>query len=174
MKKTIAMISALAMMTAMAVPMGVFAEDTTKTLDKATGSGTTEVSYDVASTYTITIPAGVTLSSDTDETATIGAAANLMLEAGKSVVVKLTGATNTSSGPTFNAKNSNETSTATYTIKSGNNTIGLGESSDYTDVVATFGTSTQAQTQELTFSKAENATYAGEHTEQLTFTISVE
>lgn len=174
MKKTIAMISALAMMTAMAVPFGAFAEDTTKTLNKTTNSGTTEVSYDVASTYTITIPAGVTLSADTDKPATIGAAANLMLEDGKSVVVKLTSATNTSSGTTFNAKNSNETSTATYTIKSGNNTIGLGESSDYTDVVATFGTSTATQTQALTFSKATGATYAGKHTEQLTFTISVE
>ena len=171
MKKTIAMISALAMMTAMAVPMGVFAEDTTKTLDKTTGSGTTEVSYDVASTYTITIPAGVTLSADTDKPATIGAAANLMLEDGKSVVVKLTGATNTSSGTTFNAKNSTGNSTATYTIKKGDTPIGVDSTNN---TVATFGTSTQAQTQELTFSKAENATYAGAHTEQLTFTISVE
>jgi len=172
MKKTIAMISALAMLSAMAVPFSVFAEDTTtKELNKTTTSGDTEVAYDVQAAYTVTIPAGVTLSDTAENTNPTIEAENVMLESGKSIVVKLTAATNTESGSTFNAKNGS--SVATYTIKSGEKTIGLGSSSDYTNVVATFGTSTTKQEQKLTFSKATGATYAGKHTEQLTFTISV-
>ena len=167
MKKTIALLSALAMLSAMAVPFGAFAEDTTtKELNKTTTSGDTEVSYDVQAKYTITIPAGVTLS-DTAETTASVEAENVMLESGKNIVVKLTAATNTTSGTTFHAKNGS--SVATYTIN-GAKTIGLDADNN---TVATFGTSTTKQTQTLTFSKAENATYAGKHTEQLTFTISV-
>lgn len=169
MKKTIAMISALAMLSAMAVPFSAFAEDTTTTkLDKTTASGETEVAYDVQAAYTVTIPAGVTLS-DTAETPASVASENVMLESGQKIIVKLTNASNTDSGTTFNAKNGS--SVATYTIKSGDNAVGLDAANN---TVATFGTSTTKQTQALTFSAASGATYAGKHTEQLTFTIKVE
>ena len=168
MKKTIAMISALAMLSAMAVPFSAFAEDTTtKELNKTTTSGDTEVAYDVQAAYTVTIPAGVTLSDTAENTNPTIEAENVMLESGKSIVVKLTAATNTESGSTFNAKNGS--STATYTIGKGTEKKGIAVG----DTVATFGTDTKKQEQKLTFSEAKGATYAGEHTEQLTFTISV-
>ena len=109
---------------------------------------TTNVSYDVQPTYTVTIPATVDLG-DNDVT---------------QIKVELTSASNTASGSTFNAKNGN--SAVTYTI-TGDKAIAVG------DTVATF---TADGSKTLTFSAADksNATVAGAHTETLTFSIAVE
>jgi len=122
---------------------------------------TTNVSYDFQPSYTVSIPADVTLS-DTAVTADI-TASNVILEDGKQIKVDLTAASNTASGSTFNAKNGD--STVTYTI-TGDSTIAVG------DTVATF---TADGSKTLTFSAADKsaATAAGAHTETLTFTISV-
>ncbi len=129
-----------------------------------TGAGSTIVSYNVAPTYTVTIPGDVTLYDDKTSDATITAEAGVMLESGQTIVVKLTGATNTESGSTFSAKYGE--STANYTISAGGSAKAIG------DTVATFNTSTTAQSAKLTFSAATGATLAGNHTETLTFTIS--
>jgi len=123
---------------------------------------TTNVSYDVQPTYTVSIPAAVTLS-DADVTADI-TASNVILEDGKQIKVDLTVASNTASGSTFNAKNGN--SAVTYTI-TGDKAIAVG------DTVATFAAN---GSKTLTFSAANKsaATVAGTHTETLTFGISVE
>ena len=123
---------------------------------------TTDVSYDVQPTYTVAIPASVTLG-DADVTADI-TASDVILEEGKQVVVELTSASNTASGSTFNAKNGD--STVTYTI-TGDEAIAVG------DTVATF---TANGSKTLTFSAADKSavTVAGAHTETLTFTVSVE
>ena len=123
---------------------------------------TTNVSYDVQPTYTVSIPAAVTLS-DADVTADI-TASNVILEDGKQIKVDLTAASNTASGSTFNAKNGD--SAVTYTI-TGDKAIAVG------DTVATF---TADGSKTLTFSAADksNATVAGAHTETLTFSIAVE
>ena len=122
-------------------------------------AGTTEVTYDVQPTYTIAIPASVTLG-DADVTADI-TASDVLLESGKQVKVELTAASNTASGSTFNAKNGD--STVTYTI-TGDSAIAVG------DTVATF---TANGSKTLTFSADKSAaTVAGSHTETLTFTIS--
>ena len=123
---------------------------------------TTNVSYDVQPTYTVTIPATVNLG-DNDVTANIEAS-DVLLETGKQIKVDLTAASNTQEGSTFNAKNGN--SAVTYTI-TGDKAIAVG------DTVATF---TANGSKALTFSAADKsaATVAGAHTETLTFTIAVE
>ena len=123
---------------------------------------TTNVSYDVQPTYTVSIPAAVTLS-DADVTADI-TASNVILEDGKQIKVDLTAASNTQEGSTFNAKNGD--SAVTYTI-TGDKAIAVG------DTVATFAAN---GSKTLTFSAANKsaATVAGAHTETLTFTVSVE
>ena len=146
MKKLLAIVLAVLMIAACSVT--AFAADTTT------------VTYEVQPTYTVSIPASVTLS-DADVTADI-TASDVVIENGSQITVKLTAASNTASGSTFNAKNGD--STVTYTI-TGDSAIAVG------DTVATF---TADGSKTLTFSAADKsaATTAGEHTETLTFTIS--
>lgn len=148
MKKLLAIIIAAVMIAACSVT--AFAADTTT------------VTYEVQPTYTVSIPASVTLS-DADVTADV-TASDVILESGKKIKVELTSASNTASGSTFNAKNGD--STVTYTI-TGDEAIAVG------DTVATF---TANGSKTLTFSAADKsaATVAGAHTETLTFTVSVE
>ena len=130
------------------------------------GAGSTLVSYDVAPAYMVTIPAGVTLS-DTATASKKIEASDVMLESGQKIKVSLTKASNTESGSSFSAKTEKGDSTATYTIGKGEAATGISVG----DVVAEF---TKNGTQSLTFSAAEGATYAGKHTETLTFGIQVE
>ena len=132
----------------------------------ANETGSTDVSYIVTPSYTVNIPAGVTLDSENSVPANIEAS-NVIIESGKKIKVSLTGASNTDSGSSFSAKTEKGDSTATYTIGKGEATTGI----SIGDVVAEF---TADGTQALTFSKAEGATHAGRHTETLTFTIAVE
>ena len=145
MKKLLAIVLAALMIAACSVT--AFAETTT-------------VTYDVDPSYTVSIPAAVTLS-DADVTADI-TASDVVIENGSQITVKLTAASNTVSGSTFNAKNGD--STVAYTITA-DSAVAVG------DTVATF---TADGSKTLTFSAADKsaATTAGEHTETLTFTIS--
>ena len=136
--------------------------------DESPYDARTNVTYTVSPSYMVTIPTGVVLSDSTEKTAEISADA-VMLESGQNVVVRLTDASNTKSGTVFHAVNGS--SAATYTIRNDKVKIGVDESNR---TVATFGTSPNKQTQILTFSKAVGVLYAGQHTEILTFTISVE
>ena len=163
-KKLLAAVMALTIVSALA-PMSAFAaDDTIIKQDTADKTGTMTATYDVTAKYTVTIPAGVTLDS-TDAVSKNIKASDVMLESGKKIKVTLTKASNTASGSSFSAKNDKGDSTATYTISKGETAVAVG------DVVAEF---TENGTQALTFSKAEGATYAGTHTETLTFGISVE
>ena len=163
MKKKIITIALVCAMMSGAVITANAATITPQTSDPKNGS--TDVSYQVDPTYTITIPESVTLSKDSTVNADI-TAADVFLEKGKKITVTLTGASNTTTAnaTTFNAKNN--TSVATYTITAGKNSVALGGE------VASFTTD---GTQALTFSKANttDVIYAGAHTETLTFTIAV-
>ena len=163
-RRFISAVMALAMVSAIA-PMSAFAINQD---DVAAGNstGTMTATYDVSAKYTVTIPAGVALKSDASVSKDI-TASGVMLESGKKIKVTLTEASNTASGSSFSAKNDKGDSTATYTIGKGEATTGISVG----DTVAEF---TENGTQALTFSKAEGATYAGTHTETLTFNIAVE
>lgn len=159
-KRFIAAVMAVTSIMAIA-PMSAFAD-------------TTEVTFNAprnSPEFTITIPASVDFTSGTG-TATIKAeGVYLNTDKHKQVNVTLDSASNTENGAEFNAKNSAEDSTVTYTISKGEDSISIG------DTIATFVTSeseTVVQTQDLTFTKTGTPTYAGTHTEVLTFGVSVE
>ena len=165
-KRLLAAVMALAMVSAIA-PMSAFAinqDDVKNGNGKATGTMT--ATYDVTAKYTVTIPAGVNLDSEDSVSATFEAS-DVVLESGQKIKVTLNSADHTTSGATFHAQTDNGDSTATYTIGKGEATEGV----KVGDVVAEF---TENGDQTLTFSKAEGATYAGTHTETLTFGISTE
>ena len=161
-KRILSGLAALAMVSAIA-PMSAFA-DTEIKRDSSNQSGDMTATYDVKAKYCVTIPAGVTLDSENSASANI-TASDVILESGQKIKVTLTGASNTESGATFHAQTENGDSTATYTISKGETAVAVG------DTVAEF---TENGEQSLTFSKAEGATYAGKHTETLTFGIAVE
>mgnify|MGYP006916056182 CR=1 FL=1 len=87
-----------------------------------------------------------------------------------SIKVTLTEASNTESGKLFTAKDESGESTVNYTIKAGTADVAVG------DTVAEFETKTVEQSATLTFTKDADstATFAGTHTETLTFNIAVE
>lgn len=162
-KKLLAAVMALTMVSAVA-PMSAFA-DTEVKQNSTEQSGEMKATYDVEAKYTVTIPAGVTLNAEAEVTSDI-TAENVLIAKGKQVVVKLTGGTYTTEGSTFHAKKGD--STAEYKISAGGSAVSVG------GTVATFRNGTDKQTATLTFSKPTGWTEAGEHTETLTFGISVE
>ena len=163
-KRLLAAVMAFAMVSAIA-PMSAFA-DTEVKRDSSNQSGEMKATYDVTAKYTVTIPAGVTLDSENSVTANFKAS-EVMLGSGQKIKVTLNSADHTESGSTtFHAQTEKGDSTATYTIGKGDATTGV----KVGDTVAEF---TENGTQSITFSKAEGATYAGTHTETLTFGIAV-
>lgn len=150
----------LALVCAMVFTLGATAlADTELT---APGTGNTSVTYKAPPMYTVTIPAAVELG-DTAVTKNISAE-NVTLEGGKQIKVVLESATYTNSGSTFSAKNGE--SVVKYSITA-DSAIGIG------DTVATF---TADGEKELSFTVTDKSgiTVAGDHTETLTFKISVE
>ena len=130
-----------------------------------------DVSYNVTPTYTVVIPASVELSETADTTKDI-TAEDVKLEEGAKIVVTLDKAENANgeeaAGTTaFKATNTSGASAAEYTITVGETAVAVG------GTVAEFDTKTGGQSATLTFSAATGATYAGKHTEQLTFGIKV-
>ena len=173
-KKFIAGLSAMALASAMAMSAFALPEQeegapTQINKDSVPQSGSMTATYEVEAKYTVTIPASVSLSSTETVSADI-TASDVLLESGQKIKVTLTGASNTESGSTFSAKNSSGESTATYTIGKGEVDSGVAVG----DVVAEFTTSAEQDRQMLSFSPASGETYAGRHTEVLTFGIEVE
>ena len=162
MKKLISGLSALAIAAALA-PMSAFAENET--------GGSTNVTFDAprnSPEYMITIPASVDLNAE-NPTATI-TAENVYLDTTKhkQINVTLDSAQYVETGAsTFIAKTEDGSSSVTYTIGKGEATTGV----KVGDTVAEF---TANGDQVLSFSEPTGATYAGTHTETLTFGIAVE
>ena len=163
-RKLLAAVMALTMVSAIA-PMSAFAINQDDVL-AGRNEGAMTATYDVTAKYTVTIPAGVTLDSTNAVSKKIEAS-DVILAKGQKIKVTLNSADHTTSGATFHAQTDKGDSTATYTIGKGEATEGV----KVGDVVAEF---TEDGDQTLTFSKAEGATYAGTHTETLTFGIAVE
>ena len=117
--------------------------------------------------YTITIPATVNLKSSDPVEIT---ASGVTLNEGQKIVVTLDGASNTASGSEFSVKDKSGESTVNYTIKAGDTDVAVG------DKVAEFETKTGEQSATLTFTKDADSTptFAGKHTETLTFGVKLE
>ena len=169
MKSFLAGMVAVASVMAIA-PMSAFA-DTEIKQDSTSKTGGMVVSYlksAVSPTFTITIPATANLNAETP-TATIKAE-NVYLDTTKhkQINVTLDSAQYVNKGDsTFIAKTADGNSQVTYTIGKGTATTGV----KVGDTVAEF---TADGSQVLSFSEPTGATYAGTHTETLTFGISVE
>ena len=171
-RRFIAGFSAMAMAAAMA--MSASAVDPTQIVPDADGNPTpetagAEVTYNVEAAYIVTIPAGADISGDGVDEQSI-TANNVLLEKGQKITVTLFKASNTESGKSFTAKDESGESTVNYTIKAGDTDVAVG------DKVAEFETKTGEQSATLTFTKDADSTptFAGTHTETLTFNIAVE
>ena len=155
--------AAMAVTSVMAIaPMSAFAENET--------GGTTNVKFNavIEPAYTITIPASVNLNAE-NPTATIKAE-NVYLDTTKhkQINVTLDSAQYVETGAsTFIAKTADGNSSVTYTIGKDTATTGV----KVGDTVAEF---TADSSVTLNFSEPTGATYAGTHSETLTFGISVE
>ena len=169
MKSFLAGMVAVASVMAIA-PMSAFA-DTEIKQDSTNKTGGMVVSYlksAVSPTFTITIPATANLNAETP-TATIKAEdVYLDTTKHKQINVTLDSAQYVNKGDsTFIAKTADGNSQVTYTIGKGTATTGV----KVGDTVAEF---TADDSVTLNFSAPTGATYAGTHTETLTFGISVE
>ena len=170
-RRFIAGFSAMAMAAAMA--MSASAADPTQIVPNDSGNPNpetagAEVTYNVDAAYTVTIPAGADISSGSDVQSIT--ADDVLLEQGKKITVTLSEASNTASGKLFTAKDESGESTVNYTIKAGDTDVEVG------GTVAEFETKTGEQSATLTFTKDADSTptFAGTHTETLTFNIAVE
>lgn len=163
MKKLLAIALALVMVLSLSVT--AFAADNTFSPSDNSGKNTT-VTFNVDPTYTVTIPATVTLAKDQDagnykQDATITATDVRLLE-GQTITVTLASdfkLTTGAAGATYELP---------YTVKVGDSETAIATG----DTVATFNTDTNRQSSTLHFA-ADNPTYAGNYSDTVTFTISV-
>ena len=155
----------LAMVSAMA-PMNVFATENTIPLNANTSSGSTDVKYSVDPSYTVVIPASVTLSDTSTTNATISVdetAKPFKLAKGQKLSVKI------ANEDTNDFKVTNADDSLDYTVTAGSETLAKGSTA------AEFSNDDKTD-KTLTFSKmdASKAKYAGDYKGTLTFGISVE
>ena len=157
MKKFLAvLISALTMIT---MSITVFATQINQ--DSNLQTGDTTITYTVAPSYTVTIPATVSLG----ETATISAE-GVILNKGEQVIVRLTGTSDESNAFKIPTAQGAE---LTYTVKNGENTVAVGD----TVLVVNADAATESSTT-LSFSTPENVQFAGTYSGTVTFEVSVE
>ena len=157
----------LAMVSAMA-PMNVFATENTIPLNANTSSGSTDVKYSVDPSYTVVIPASVTLSDTSTTNATISVdetAKPFKLAKGQTLSV------NIADVETNDFKVKCGTVEVPYTVTAGTSTTALERGS----TAAAF-TNDDKTAKTLTFSQINStlATVAGEYIGTLTFGISLE
>lgn len=159
MKKLLTIMLALVMVLSLSVT--AFAADNTFSPSDNSDKATT-VTFNVDPTYTVTIPATITLAKDEEsgsykQDATITATGVRLLE-GKVINVTLAGDFTLTAG----------TTNWSYTVKVGASDTAIANG----DTVATFETKTAVQTSVLHFA-ADDPTYAGDYSDTVTFTIAV-
>ena len=163
MKKLLSFTITLTM--ALSVSLTALAADINQdTQDK---NGTTNVNFNIDPTYTVNIPATVTLTKDSStgnykQDAKI-TAKDVRLEEGKNIKVKFISDFKLTTGAV------NTTYELPYTVKVEDNSQVISSG----DVVSTFTTNIDEQTSILHF-EANNPTYAGNYSDIVTFNISVE
>lgn len=173
MKKLISGISALLTAAMLIAPMSAFA-DTTVIPDPDNmpnpkpGTAGTTVEFSVDPTYTVTIPATVTLADNGSGIYTNSGtltAEDVKLDEGKEIVVTLTSASK------FNMQTS---ATAEYKLPyTAEGAFGKLTDKEAGGIVAKFATSTTVQNTPVTFTTDETPTYAGTYTDPVVFTIEV-
>ena len=167
MKKAISTISALAMVMALA-PMSAFADTTIKQTDTLPKTADSSVEFSVDPTYTVTIPAKVTLADNGEGIYTNSGtlkAEGVKLAEGKEIVVSLTSASK------FNMQTS---ATDEYKLPyTAEGAFGKLTDKENGGIVAKFATSTTVQNTPVTFTTDETPKYAGTYTDPVVFSIEV-
>ena len=167
MKKIISGISALAIVMALA-PMSAFADTTIKQTDTLPKTADSSVEFSVDPTYTVTIPAKVTLADNGEGIYTNSGtlkAEDVKLAEGKEIVVSLTSASK------FNMQTS---ATSEYKLPyTAEGAFGKLTDKEAGGIVAKFATSTTVQNTPVTFTTDETPKYAGTYTDPVVFTIEV-
>ena len=160
MKKLLSLILAFVMIATLSVP--VFAADNIVNYDEGKNSQSSgvDVTYTVAPTFSVTIPASVTLNNDV----TISAS-DVVVEYGKAVNVKIAGTSE--EDDTFKLR-TKEGAVITYTVKNGDAEVFVG------DTVLSVTPISNETSVKLTFVEPENYIYAGVYEGTVTFTIVVE
>ena len=158
MKKLFALILAIALMATMSIT--VSAENNTFNYDENPQSNGTTVTYEVAPTYTVTIPETVTIGADgTEKTVS---AENVVVEKGQYVSVTLAADNN------FTVKTA-EGAELAYTVTANSENIAAGG-----EILAVNPADGKTGTATITFDIDESAIqYAGTYTGTATFTIAV-
>lgn len=123
--------------------------------------GKMNVTYTVAPSYTVTIPASVTLG----QTATVSAS-NVKIGKNENLIVRLTNTSGANNA--FTVKAGDEV--LTYTVKKGSADININSEVLSVNTLTTG----DALTAQLSFDASTSATYAGTYTGTVTFTVSVE
>lgn len=160
---TLALVSALAL----TASITAFATDITPDTP-APKEADTNVIFDVAPNYTITIPSEITLEQKTENGVTTYekvleiTADSVKLPKTKQIAVTMTGDFK------FTADDTDQ-STVDYTVTVGNSTAAIANG----DRVATFSTNTAQQSSKLNF-KANEPEYAGKYEDTVTFNIAIE
>ena len=152
------------------------------------GHARTQVKYEIEAAYTVTIPAKVTLTSESDQTATFkiegkdsGSAPKLAED--KTVQVTLTGAEHGFEGTGEDTKlkvvvpDTENKAYATYQVKNAQNKV-IGEggtiaSFAYAPTATSEDAIAAAYTKQATFTAPQGAIYAGTYKDTLTFTIKL-
>ena len=155
MKKIFALILTVCLLATMSTT--AFAADTE--------GGSTELSFNVDPTYTITIPATVELAKETAQDGTVTYENDYTIEAvagvrlKKNEYIEVTVASDSE-------MTTEQGATLDYTITKGGNAVGTG------GVVATFGTDKSAQSTTIHIAAAD-PDYAGVYKDTVTFTVAV-
>lgn len=154
MKKFFAILLAVAMMATMS--MTAFAA----TIEGE--SGTVEVTYGVSQSYTVVIPADITLSADKDSTMEVSAS-NVFIPYGNQLTVSISSANSWYLVDT--ADNSNKLS---YSVKNGEAAVANGDA-----VLTVAAGNTDGDTVTLTTTLVDTATISGTYKDTITFTVNV-
>ena len=168
MKRFISGISALAIMSAL-VPVSAFADTTITQNDTLPKTADSSVEFNFDPTFTVTIPAKITLEDNGEGIYTNSGAVkaeNVFLAEGKEIVVSLTSASK------FNMQTS---ATSEYKLPYTASTEAFGKLTDKSagGVIATFANSKEVQTVDVTFTTDEETQYAGSYSDPVVFTIEV-
>ncbi len=182
MKKIIALILAVIMIAAMAIP--AFAADVS--IDKDNKTGNVTVNYEMTQAYTITIPESIVLSDTAAKTLELSAS-GVKIPANKALTVTVVSANGytvtdtTNAGNTavaYTVKTNYKEFTSTGTVKEitlvNNDTVDATKNVALTCITATvIGTAGDSNSATLTFATA-GTSQVGTYSDTLTFTASLE
>ena len=161
MKKTLALLAAL--LVAASSAASVSAVEII-----SAGSGTTPLTYTVGSSYTVTIPEGITLAENIGTAESQVSATGVLLNEGKTLYVKISNAANKIEGKDFRLFTGDSTY-LDYTIQKKDNDTNLKISDTVLEIPA--GSTSGSIALDIA---AATATIAGTYTDTLTFAVSVE